>query len=82
MLSKLGCPTYISSPLSTFTTWVEVPAAFSIFKALVFFNWISPSCISNEPVNWWMSSLVSPNFVEPLKNTIEDDTKFVWNSFA
>ena len=35
-----------------------------------------------EPVNWWISSNVSPNLVEPLENIIEDDTNSVWNSWA
>ena len=36
----------------------------------------------NEPVNECISSPLSPNFVLPLWNTIDEETYSVWNSCA
>jgi hypothetical protein len=33
--------------------------------------------IESEPVNLWVSSIESPNFVEPLSNMIEAETNSV-----
>ena len=35
-----------------------------------------------EPVNSWVSVNVSPNLVEPLEKTMEDEINSVWNSWA
>ena len=37
---------------------------------------------NNEPVISCLSSIVSPNFVEPLSNITDDETTSVWNSCA
>jgi len=37
--------------------------------------------MSTLPVNSCVSSMVSPNFVEPLANIIDAEVNVVWNSF-